>query len=486
MQLLDRSPACILANCTALEVLNAKNITAIGCDQPIRDTNGAFRVTSNTLAVITGVFILARFLYRIFIAHNFGADDWVALAAFVVGIPNSVINIQGLSVNGLGRDVWTLQTAKIYRFIRFFYIAEILYFAIVALLKLTLLFFYLRIFPTQGVRRVIWATIGLVTVYGLTFVLVGIFQCQPISYYWTNWDGDHRGHCLNIKTIAWTNAAIGIALDLWMLAIPLWQLRKLRLHWKKKLGVSFMFIVGTFVTVVSILRLHSLLSLNNSTNATWDNYEIINWSTIEVNVGTMCACLPSVRLILVHFFPRVLGSSSPQYYNYYSSGGGPNGSSQANQNGNRAGADGNLSIGASGSRARRSVPLMPTPSNRHQKGTNTTITAINLRDEDDLGMIHHIRTTGASGGGVQFGRSNSGAGSHDISIVGRTTPAQHTHESMDGVNEGGGILFSKLYTVEYGSDYHDEARLMYKRGQAGNGSKSDLKSLNGSETSLSP
>ncbi|CAK7201709.1 hypothetical protein SEUCBS139899_004421 [Sporothrix eucalyptigena] len=466
-QLLDTSTTCILANCTTLEALSAKNITAVGCDQPVRDKNGVFRATSISLGVITGVFLVARFAYRIFVAGSIGADDWVALVATVVGAPSSAMNIEGLANNGLGRDVWTLPAAEIYRFVEFFYVIEILYFADVTLLKLTLLFFYLRIFPTQGVRRIIWGTIGFVIVFGLTFIFIGIFQCRPISYYWTNWDGEHTGTCLNVNAIGWANAAISIALDFWMLAIPLYQLRKLRLHWKKKLSVVFMFTVGTFVTVVSILRLHSLLSFANSTNPTWDNYEVINWSTIEINVGIICACLPSARLILVHFFPRVLGSSQRSYNHYYNSGGGPNGNSQANQNGSRAGAGGtNASRGARGS---RSIPLVSTASNRHQKGTNTTITTINAHDEeDDIGMMHDGR----------FNRSNSSANQHGA--------AGHQHkESLGGAAGGsGGIMYSKSYAVEYGSEFHDEARLVYERGQQGNTSNPDLKSSRGSESSL--
>lgn len=38
---------------------------------------------------------------------------------------------------------------------------------------------------------------------------------------------------------------MSIALDLWILAIPLWQLRSLKMHWKKKVGVALMFCVGT-------------------------------------------------------------------------------------------------------------------------------------------------------------------------------------------------------------------------------------------------
>lgn len=87
----------------------------------------------------------------------------------------------------------------------------------------------------------------------------------------------------------------------------------------------------------------------------------------------------------------------------------------------------------------------------------------------------------------RFGRSNSSAGVHGTGKAG-----QHAHsESIGGTGAGGagaagasGILYSKSYAVEYGSDYNDEARLVYERGQQGNSSKSDLKSSRGSESSL--
>ena len=70
------------------------------------------------------------------------------------------------------------------------------------------------------------------------------------------------------------------------------------------------------VTVVSILRLQSLVHFAKSTNPTWDQWDVVNWSTIEINVGIMCACMPSMRIILVRLFPKVFGSSrgsSKQY-----------------------------------------------------------------------------------------------------------------------------------------------------------------------------
>ena len=56
------------------------------------------------------------------------------------------------------------------------------------------------------------------------------------------------------------------------------------------------------VTVVSILRLRSLVSFANSHNPTWDNYSVTLWSVIEINVGIICACMPTLRIALARAF----------------------------------------------------------------------------------------------------------------------------------------------------------------------------------------
>lgn len=122
---------------------------------------------------------------------------------------------------------------------------EILYFAQITLLKLSLLFFYLRIFPGMYVRRLLWGTVAFNCVFGAAFVVAAIFQCSPIPYYWLRWDGEHRGTCVDINALSWSNAGISIGLDVFMLVVPIWQLSGLKMHWKKKLGVGAMFLVGT-------------------------------------------------------------------------------------------------------------------------------------------------------------------------------------------------------------------------------------------------
>lgn len=60
------------------------------------------------------------------------------------------------------------------------------------------------------------------------------------------------------------------------------------------------------VTIISIVRLHSLITHPwDDSNATWVKMDVALWSTVEINVGIICACLPSLRSLLVRAFPSI-------------------------------------------------------------------------------------------------------------------------------------------------------------------------------------
>ncbi|KAI9147577.1 CFEM domain-containing protein [Paramyrothecium foliicola] len=309
---------CVSANCTIPDALQTRNASLTNCGAPVRDRAQELVTVTHTLLVLSAVFVILRFGYKLLIARiDLGLDDWFVLTTLIFTIPSAVITTYGTTPNGLGKDIWTLDPHMITNVVRFFYMMAWLYFSQAMLVKLSIICFYMRIFPSKEVQRVLWGTFAFTSVWGLVFVLTAIFQCRPINYFWKKWDGMHEGTCADANAISWSHAAMSIALDIWILLIPLWQLRKLHLHWKKKIPVAFMFGVGTFVTVVSILRLQSLLTFGASSNSTWEFYDVSLWSTIEICVGIMCACLPTIRMLLVKIFPALSGSyaSRGAYYN---------------------------------------------------------------------------------------------------------------------------------------------------------------------------
>lgn len=267
-------------------ILVTRNISLTNCGAPVRDHGHDYVVLSNTLIIITSVIVLIRFAFKAVVSRmDFSYDDWCVLITLFSAIPSAIVTVYGTVKNGLGQDIWTLTPREITEMLKWFYVMASLYFTQVTLLKLSLIFFYIRVFPSKDVQRLLWGTVVFVVLWGLAFVVTAIFQCQPIHYFWTKWDGLHEGKCLNTNAIAACNAAISIALDFWILGIPLWQLWGLKMHWKKKVAVALMFCLGTFVTIVSILRLRSLVHFAQSSNASWEFYDVSVWSTIEICVG---------------------------------------------------------------------------------------------------------------------------------------------------------------------------------------------------------
>lgn len=247
-----------------------------------------------SLGVITACLVVVRLAFKRFFSQRrqLGADDWAILATLVIGIPCTIINKVGLTAHGLGKDVWTLQPAKLPDFVLYFYVMEILYLAEMSIIKLSLSLFYLYIFPGTTTRRLLIGTAVFNIIFGFTFVTTAIFQCTPVSYYWTQYvDTQSGGRCINLNLFAWINASLAVALDVWMIAIPLSQIRKLELHWRKKIGVAVMFLTGTLY-----------VSLRESLTAPSDSVlSVSRWSR-------SCACSRSFTLPTRRILPGTSGS----------------------------------------------------------------------------------------------------------------------------------------------------------------------------------
>jgi hypothetical protein len=214
------------------------------CGAPVRNKTTAFVTLNDIMGAISGAFCLMRYVTKFAYNLPYGMDDVFMLLTMLNSIACIVINSYGLASTGLGKDIWTREPTQITDFARWFYTMAILYFSVQTFLKLSMIFFYLRIFPSTRVRRALWTTVAFTVANGITFVIVAIFQCQPISYFWTKWDHEHTGKCASVNSITWSNAAVNIALDFWILGIPLSQLKKMNLDWRKKVGVGMMFSVG--------------------------------------------------------------------------------------------------------------------------------------------------------------------------------------------------------------------------------------------------
>ncbi|SPJ89730.1 related to integral membrane protein [Fusarium torulosum] len=111
-----------------------------------------------------------------------------------------------------------------------------------------------------------------------------------------------------ITTLTLPHAGLSLLLDIWMLVLPLTQLWGLGLKIRKKLGVIAMFSVGIFLTIVAAIRVHELAVFARSADLTVTNAQkAIIWSSVEISVGIMVACMPHVRHLVRHVASRIRG-----------------------------------------------------------------------------------------------------------------------------------------------------------------------------------
>ncbi|KAM0472016.1 hypothetical protein ACHAPX_008963 [Trichoderma viride] len=305
--------SCLKSSCSFSDSLLTMSLAQDSCGSPIRDRSGRFRAMNYSLGFITLTIAVIRFASKFLfsIRQGFGPDDWALFTAAFIGIPCIAFNVWGLIGNGLGRDIWTLAPSAISKLAQWFVAMEIFYVVIMTIVKISLTLFYLDLFTGIHFRKLVWGTVVLLAASCISFVIGTLVQCVPLEFTWEqfNSSSSSQGQCIDINALGWANAAINIAIDLWLLAIPLIQLYKLDTHWKRKLSAASMFLTGVIATAISIVRLQSLVHFGNSANPTWDHWNVAYWSTVEVNVSIICTCLPSIRLILAHLFPRIIGSS---------------------------------------------------------------------------------------------------------------------------------------------------------------------------------
>jgi len=293
---------CVAQNCTIREQLQTKKYSVDTCHAPAEDRTALVWIVGIVFGILGIVAFSLRCFARLFVGvQSWGLDDWVMCLA-VVGLmlapidaetmmkeipaslpKGSVANrsrrLQGtmiplaamsvpLSQSGLGLDMWNVSFDNITKVLYYYYFDELLYITSLSLTKVSILCFYLKVFPARYFRWCVFVLIGLNLAYAIGFDLALIFQCHPLEGAWLQWDGTYKDQCTSINVLGWSAAAFNIALDMATIILPLPELYRLSMSIKKKVQIMAMFTVGFFVTIVSIIRLRSLIEFGTTQNLT--------------------------------------------------------------------------------------------------------------------------------------------------------------------------------------------------------------------------
>ncbi|KIW48242.1 uncharacterized protein PV06_00849 [Exophiala oligosperma] len=264
------------------------------------------------LGALSGCFVLVRFVARIAFVKHVGPDDGLIVLAWGAAVALAVVAHQQSNDNVSSRSSSSSSSSSeagsgMTTLLKQLWSSNLTYNLAVLLLKDSLLLQYLRFSKDIGYRRACWALGAIITIYGVTAFFVGIFSCQPINFSWNN--KVSGGRCINFLAFWLFNASFNSATDIIVFVLPIPVLRALQLPRQQLCILSCIFVLGLFVCIASIIRLTAVYSAIVTQK---NDPSIAVWSTVEVNVGIICACLPSIRHLLAQASPRILAAFRPR------------------------------------------------------------------------------------------------------------------------------------------------------------------------------
>ncbi|KAJ5213924.1 hypothetical protein N7449_001093 [Penicillium cf. viridicatum] len=314
---------CAESNCTSKEFFTTKRLYEKECD--ITPRKGPPVVNASTLIpfILASFFFVMRMIAKSSgLAGGWGWDDYTIIVSYVIGAAIYVLDIYMLR-NGFGQNIWDVPFPSITRFYQYFQAMAVMYKVQISLAKISVCLFLLRIFQARTFRYLAYALIVTNAAIGITWASVDAFRCLPTRLTWVGWMHEEPGHCLNFIAAVLVNCLVNIFVDCILIVMPVYEVIKLQLPLRKKLTVAAMFVVGSVLTVIAIIRVVVFWTNRWGANETLGLYPLMHWSVIESQISVMCACLPAFRALVGRWFPRFLGGSSnrtnpsnmAEYYN---------------------------------------------------------------------------------------------------------------------------------------------------------------------------
>ena len=190
--------------------------------------------------------------------------------------------------------------------------------------KTSILIFYLTLSKNQQVFRwATYATLFVVNAAGFALTLLNVLQCHPVGAVFQE-TPPATATCTDIVTLYLSSSPVNIITDLAILFLPMPILTGMRLPRKQKIILIITFSFGAFAAVVDVIRIAYLQSafqirlkevggqsstasrISEQDDFSWYASLSFMWSAIEVHVGIICACVPSLKPLAKRILPGIL------------------------------------------------------------------------------------------------------------------------------------------------------------------------------------
>ncbi|KND87130.1 hypothetical protein TOPH_08210 [Tolypocladium ophioglossoides CBS 100239] len=267
-----------------------------------------------TFTSVALLIVCARLYVRAWMIKAMGYDDSVIIVAWLGACAYTTTTViqtkWGLGITSLD----DMPPENIYNFGLAQYIGAPFYVLGIWGFKTSLLLSYLRFIPIQGYRIAIIVIGVVVAVAHIGFICSFLFLCTPIAKQWDLSITDR--HCGEGVSFYLTFSALTIIFDMIVFVLPFPVLVKSNIQLRRKIALLCLFALGIFVTVIQVIRIHTIKNLSNYLNSS----NPILWSIIENDIGIIIASVPTLAPLVKYYSERSRNASGndlqppePQY-----------------------------------------------------------------------------------------------------------------------------------------------------------------------------
>lgn len=216
-----------------------------------------------------------------------------------------------MAQKGGGYHIWDISNSQAVEFLKFGYIATVVYCPMALIVKIALLSILIRIFSPYKTKVVlIYVFLGVLCIYYIIAEVIKIRMCDPIPAYWLG----NTAKCFDQQAALIADSVISVVSDFIILVTPLPLTWSLQMSRNKKLRIIGILSAGGLATAFSLYRLVLVVQQGKSADQTIVFTCVILSGNAEAGVGIICCCLPTVNLVLSKL--RAYGSSANRSYGY--------------------------------------------------------------------------------------------------------------------------------------------------------------------------
>ncbi|KAE9374487.1 hypothetical protein N431DRAFT_372091 [Stipitochalara longipes BDJ] len=262
---------------------------------------------------LSWIFVSLRCYVRGFMIKSFGADDWSAVASLILFTLYCTFVLKGVEY-GTGQHLANLPEQNIpIALKKWWWCCELAYISSTTVLKVSIAIFLGRICVKKSQIITIWVVLGVVTGFSVYYFFLVVFQCSPITYFWTQYLGA-AGKCVPAKVITnstYAHSAISAWADWTLGIIPIFLVWNLAMNPRTKVSVALILALGAIGSTATVVRIPYIKQLAQD-DFLYSTTDVAIWSTVEPGIGITAAALATLRPLFRTFLSRskLFGSST--------------------------------------------------------------------------------------------------------------------------------------------------------------------------------